>query len=136
MLHSAKNHFQEIKNTMPEVTIVFKRQSKYMIYLLAIFVLGWGFTSYQAVFAGLLLGTSLSLYNLWLINQKMKKFSQALDEGTKIKSLGTMTRFASAGLAVIIALEFSEHFHMISVVLGLMTAYFVIIIDFFIHLKR
>lgn len=121
---------------MPEINIVFKRQSKYMVYLLAAFVLGWGFTNYQTVFGGLLLGTSLSLYNLWLVNQKMKKFDQAITEGKKVKSLGTMTRFASAGLAVIIALEYPEHFHLISVVLGLMTAYLVIIIDFFIHLKR
>lgn len=107
-----------------------------MVFILAIYVLGWGFTDYQTVFAGLMLGTSLSLYNLWLINQKMKKFDQAIVEGKKIKSLGTMTRFASAGLAVIIAMEYPEHFHLISVVLGLMTAYFVIVIDFFIHLKR
>ncbi|KMY51960.1 ATP synthase subunit I [Peribacillus loiseleuriae] len=121
---------------MPEINIVFKRQSKYMVYLLAVFVLGWGFTNYQTVFGGLLLGTSLSLYNLWLVNQKMKKFDQAITEGGKVKSLGTMTRFASAGLAVIIALKYPEYFHLISVVLGLMTAYLVIIIDFFIHLKR
>ena len=116
---------------MPEMKIMFNRQSKYIIFLLAVYVVGWGLTSYQAVFAGLILGTSLSLYNLWLINQKMKKFSQALDEGKKTKSLGTMTRMASAGLAVLIALEFPEHFHLISVVWGLMTAYIVIMIDFF-----
>ena len=127
---------QEINKKMPEINIVFKRQSKYMVYLMAVFVLGWGFTNYQTVFGGLLLGTSLSLYNLWLVNQKMKKFDQALTEGRKVKSLGTMTRFASAGLAVIVALEYPEQFHLISVVLGLMTAYLVIIIDFFIQLKR
>ncbi|WP_057911908.1 ATP synthase subunit I [Peribacillus muralis] len=121
---------------MPEMKIMFNRQSKYIIFLLAGYVVGWGLTSYQAVFAGLILGTSLSLYNLWLINQKMKKFSQALDEGKKTRSLGTMTRMASAGLAVLIALEFPEHFHLISVVWGLMTAYIVIFIDFFIQLIR
>ena len=121
---------------MPEMKIMFNRQSKYIIYLLAIYVVGWGFTSYQTVFGGLILGTALSLYNLWLINRKMKKFSRALDEGTKIKSLGTVTRMASAGLAVLLALEFPEHFHLISVVWGLMTAYIVIFIDFFIQLIR
>ena len=121
---------------MPEMKIMFSRQSKYIIYLLAIYVVGWGFTSYQTVFGGLILGTALSLYNLWLINRKMEKFSRALDEGRKIKSLGTMTRMASAGLAVLLALEFPEHFHLISVVWGLMTAYIVIFIDFFIQLIR
>jgi ATP synthase protein I len=121
---------------MPENNILFKRQSNYIFILLVIYVLSWGFTNYKAIFGGLILGTSLSFYNLWLMNQKMKKFDQAITEGTKVKSLGTMTRFASAGLVVIIAMEYPNHFHLISAVLGLMTAYFVIIIDFLIQLKR
>lgn len=36
------------------------RQRKWMFYLLALFVLGWGFTSYTSIFLGLLLGTTLS----------------------------------------------------------------------------
>jgi ATP synthase protein I len=131
-----RNISQEIKLKMPENTILFKRQSKYIFVLLIIYVLSWGLTNYKAIFGGLILGTSLSFYNLWLMNQKMKKFDRAISEGKKAKSLGTMTRFASAGLAVIIAMEYPDDFHLISTVLGLMTAYFVIIIDFLIQLKR
>ena len=107
-----------------------------MFYLLSIFVLGWGFTEHQTIFAGLILGTSLSFFNLWLISRKMKAFDKAIETGGKFRSLGTLSRMASAGLAVLIALEYPDQFHLISTVLGLMTAYIVISIDFFIHLLR
>lgn len=121
---------------MPDLQTMYTRQRKYMFYLLAIFVLGWGFTGYQSVFAGLLLGTSLSFFNLWLMKRKMKSFDQAIESGGKVRSLGTMSRLASAALATIIALEYPEQINLISVVMGLMTALLVIAIDFLIHSKR
>ena len=41
---------------MPEYKFIFKRVRKYILYLLALYVLGWGFTSYQSIFLGLILG--------------------------------------------------------------------------------
>ena len=64
---------------MPEYKSIFHRVGKYIIYLLAIYVLGWGFTSYQSVFLGLIFGTSLSLFNLWILVKKMDKFGKAMD---------------------------------------------------------
>ncbi|MDQ0269260.1 ATP synthase subunit I [Cytobacillus purgationiresistens] len=124
---------------MPEIKTSFTRQRKYMFFLLSIYVLGWGFTSYQSIFLGLILGTALSLFNLWLIVRKTTQFGEAVANGKKVRSLGTMTRMASAALAIIITLEYPEAFHLISVVLGLMTSYIVIMIDFFLqsfHLRR
>lgn len=124
---------------MPEIQERFNRQRKYMLFLLSFFVLGWGFTSYQSIFLGLILGTVLSFFNLWLIFRKMIQFREAVEKGQKVRSLGTVSRLASAALAVIIALEYPEHIHLISVVLGLMTSYLVIMIDFFLqsfHLRK
>ncbi|MBD7938722.1 MULTISPECIES: ATP synthase subunit I [Cytobacillus] len=124
---------------MPEIQERFSRQRKYMLFLLSFFVLGWGFTSYQSIFLGLILGTVLSFFNLWLIVRKMIQFREAVEKEQKVRSLGTMSRMASAALAVIIALEYPEYFHLISVVLGLMTSYLVIMIDFFLqsfHLRK
>ena len=56
---------------MPEYKLIFKRVRKYIFYLLALYVFGWGFTSYQSIFLGLILGTSLSLFNLWILVKKM-----------------------------------------------------------------
>lgn len=106
------------------------RSKKYILYLLSIYVLGWGFTPYQTIFLGLILGTSFSLYNLWLLIRKSKQFQKAMEEGRSAKSLGTISRMATAGLAVLIALKFPEYFHLISVVIGLMTQYAVIMIDY------
>lgn len=115
---------------MPELQQSIKRQRKYLIYLLAIFVLGWGFTSAQDIYAGLLLGTALSLYNHWIIGKRIDRFSRAAAEGRKTPSLGTVLRMGSAALAAMIALQNPDQFNLISTVIGLMTAYAVIIIDF------
>jgi ATP synthase protein I len=115
---------------MPELQQSIKRQRKYLIYLLAILVLGWGFTSAQDIYAGLLLGTALSLYNHWIIGKRIDRFSRAAAEGRKPPSLGTVLRMGSAALAAMIALQNPDQFNLISTVIGLMTAYAVIIIDF------
>ncbi|CDQ18831.1 ATP synthase subunit I [Halobacillus karajensis] len=106
------------------------RQRKWMFYLLALFVLGWGITPWQPIFLGLLLGSVLSFYNLWLMQRKIRKLGEASAENHSVRGIGTFTRLASGALAVVIALQFEEYFHLISVVLGLMAAYFVILIDY------
>jgi len=124
---------------MPEYKMMYIRQRKYMFFLLSLYVLGWGFTSYQTIFLGLILGTSLSLFNLWLIMRRIERFGEAVTSGRKVNSLGTVSRMASAVLAVMIALRFPEKIHLISVVFGLMTAYIVIMIDYFLqafHLRK
>ncbi|TDL32921.1 ATP synthase subunit I [Jeotgalibacillus sp. S-D1] len=126
---------------MPDLKQHFQRYTKYILYLLSIFVIGWGFTPYPSIFLGLILGTSLSLFNLWLIRKRMERFDRAIDEGKKVRSLGTFSRMASAGAAVLIALEFPEFIHLISTVIGLMMVYFIIMIDYFwqqtiLHMKR
>ncbi|MEH7389792.1 ATP synthase subunit I [Bacillus sp. JJ1474] len=124
---------------MPEFKLMFIRQRKYIFLLLSIYVLGWGFTSYQSIFLGLILGTSLSLFNLWLMARRVDKFGQAVEKGGKVRSLGMVSRMASAVLAVMIAMKYPENLHLISVVFGLMTAYIVIMIDYFLqsfHLRK
>src|SRR5699024_6720078 len=100
--------------------------------LLALMVLGWGFTPYQTVFLGLLLGTTLSFFNLWVMQRKINRFGQAISKGDKVYGIGTFTRLASVAVAVVIAMRYDVYFHMIGVIFGLMTTYVVIMIDFFI----
>ncbi|MEH7252719.1 ATP synthase subunit I [Neobacillus niacini] len=118
---------------MPEFQTMFARQRKWMFFLLSFYVLGWGFTAYQSIFLGLILGTSLSLFNLWLMARKIDKFGQAAAEGRTVRSLGSFSRMATGALAIVITLKYPEQFHLISVVIGLMTSYIVIMIDFFMH---
>jgi ATP synthase protein I len=118
---------------MPELQTMFLRQRRWMFFLLSIYVLGWGFTSYQSIFLGLIFGTCLSLFNLWLMVRKTVKFGESVDQGKKVRSLGSFSRFATAALAVVVSMRYPDQLHLISVVIGLMTAYIVITIDFFIQ---
>jgi ATP synthase protein I len=118
---------------MPEFQTMFTRQRKWMFFLLSFYVLGWGFTSQQSIFLGLILGTSLSLFNLWLMARKIDKFGQAAAEGRTVRSLGSFSRMATGALAIVITMRYPDEFHLISVVIGLMTSYIVIMIDFFTH---
>ncbi|MBD8004460.1 ATP synthase subunit I [Bacillus norwichensis] len=114
---------------MDDLQQLFNRQRKYILYLLAILVLGWGFTPYQSIFMGLILGTSISFFNLWMMVRRMKKFGEAVLAGRKMRSLGSLSRMAAAILGVFIAMQYPEIFNLISVIIGLMTSYLVIAID-------
>lgn len=116
---------------MPDFMEMYKSQRKWLFYLLAIYVIGWGFTPYQSVFLGLILGTSFSFFNLWLMAKKSKDFDTAIARGKKIRSLGSTSRMAAAAIAVLIGLKYPEYFHTLSLVLGLMTVYIVIPIHYF-----
>ena len=109
----------------------YARQRKWMFYLLAILVLGAGFTPYLQVFLGLLLGSAISFYNLYLLQKKTIEFTEAVAKSEKPRGIGMISRFAAASLAIIIALRYEEYFDVIAVIIVLMTSYLVIMIDFF-----
>ncbi|HWO78108.1 MAG TPA: ATP synthase subunit I [Bacillus sp. (in: firmicutes)] len=121
-----------------DLTAIFMRGLKYIFFLLSFYVLGWGFTPYQTVFAGLVLGTTLSLFNFWTLVKKTIRFGEAVAQGQKAKGLGMLVRLATAALAVTIAMRYPEFFDLISVIIGLMTFYIVIMIDLLLQsiLKR
>ncbi|WP_019243204.1 MULTISPECIES: ATP synthase subunit I [Bacillus] len=118
---------------MPDLQFLFKRQLKYTLYLIALYVLGWGFTDYQAIFAGLILGTSLSTFNQWLLVRRTVLVGKAAIKGKKVRTMGSAFRFATAILATLISVEYPEYFSIVGTILGLVTAYVVMIIVFFIH---
>lgn len=121
---------------MDELQHLYIRLRKYMFNLLAIFVLGWGFTDYQTIFLGLILGTSVGFFNMRFLMKRTVRFGEAVVEGRKARSLGMFTRMAAAVLGIAIVLWFPETFHLISFVIGLMLCYVVIMIDFFVQALR
>lgn len=111
------------------------RQRRWMLYLLALFVLGAGFLPYTRVFNGLVLGGVISFYNMWLLQRKTKMLGDVVaDTGEARGSLGTFSRMAAAVLGVIVAVRFEENFHIIAVVIGIMSSYLVIGLDGFTRL--
>ena len=111
------------------------RQRKWMLYFLALFVLGAGFLPYTSVFNGLVLGGVISFYNLWSLQHKTKVFGDTVAQAKKARGgLGTLSRMAAAVLGVIIAMRFEEHFHLMAVIIGLVSSYLVIFLDVLIRL--
>lgn len=121
---------------MVEYQRMFQRHLKMTFFLLAFYVLGWGFTPYHTIFQGLLLGTVFNMYSLWTIYSKVNRLGQAILDKKKVRSLGSLQRLAVSGLAVLIAIRFPETFHLLSVILGLVTFHIVIMIDLFIQSLR
>ncbi|WP_117168417.1 ATP synthase subunit I [Paraliobacillus sediminis] len=121
---------------MDEYGQMISRQKKWMFYYLAILALGTAVTSYHSIFNGLLLGSAVSFYNLWLLQRKIKKLGEAIVNDTKVFGLGTFVRFGSVAAVVLLAIEFEQYFHFIAVIIGLMTMYLVIMIDGLLFLTR
>src|SRR5699024_872234 len=106
------------------------RQRKWMLYLLAIFILGAAITPYDRFFLGLALGHIVSYYGLRLLHNRAKAFTDAIIEEKRSLGLGTFLRLIGAGLAVWLALKYEHKIHIIGVVLGLTTSYIVMMIDY------
>lgn len=115
---------------MDDYSCMIRRQRQWMLFLLAFFVLGAGFTSYTRIFNGLLLGGIISFYNLWLLQRKIDKFGESVSQtGGARQGLGIFSRLAATVLAVMIALEFDQFFHIIAVVIGIISSYFIVLAD-------
>lgn len=108
---------------------IHNRQKKIVFILLALFVLGWGFTDYQTIFAGLILGSFFGLYNFWILVRRMKRFEHSISKGKRGASIGTAMRFASGVAAAAIAISLPEHIDMVSTVIGLMIPYILLLVD-------
>jgi len=117
---------------MPDIQVLFTRYRTYFFYLLALFVLGWGFTSHKTIFAGLILGTCASFFNIWILYRKTWQLSEAVKNGKTLYSLGSLSRLASAALVILIAIRFPDYFHIFSSIIGLLAVYFIILLDFLI----
>lgn len=117
---------------------IFNRQKKALFFLLALFVIGWGFTDFKPIFAGLILGSLFGLYNFWIIIRRMERFDQSISQGKETKSIGgTVLRFGSGVAAAAIALTKPETFNMIATVIGLMIPYVLLLVDrIVVHVKH
>ncbi|MGM9948504.1 MAG: ATP synthase subunit I [Lysinibacillus sp.] len=118
---------------MLDLHLIFAMQKKALFFLLALCALGWGFTSYQTIFAGIAVGAFFGTYNFWILLRRMEKFDRSINEGTKAPSLGTALRFGSGVAAVAIAISLPQYFHLISTVIGLMMPYIFLVIERIVH---
>ena len=115
---------------------IFTMQKKAFFFLLVVCALGWGFSPYDSVFAGIALGAFFGTYNFWILVRRMEKFDRSISEGTKVASIGTALRFGSGVAAVAIAISLPQYFHLISTVIGLMIPYIFLVVERLVHHKK
>ncbi|MER2038929.1 MAG: ATP synthase subunit I [Solibacillus sp.] len=115
---------------------IFAMQKKALFFLLAVCALGWGFSPYDSIFAGIALGAFFGTYNFWILVRRMEKFDRSISEGTKVASIGTALRFGSGVAAVAIAISLPQYFHLISTVIGLMIPYVFLVIERIVHYTK
>ena len=115
---------------------IFAMQKKALFFLLAVCALGWGFSPYDSMFAGLALGAFFGTYNFWILVRRMEKFDRSISEGTKVASIGTALRFGSGVAAVAIAISLPQYFHLISTVIGLMFPYIFLVVERIVHYTK
>ena len=111
----------------------FAMLKKAFFFLLAICALGWGFSPYDSMFAGIALGAFFGTYNFWILVRRMEKFDRSMSEGTRAPSIGMAYRFFSGVAAVAIAISLPQYFHLISTVIGLMIPYIFLILERIVH---
>ena len=121
---------------MPTLQEIHNRQRKALFFLLALFVLGWGFTEWKTVFAGLILGSLFGLYNFWILVRRSEQLDRAIAEGRKRGSMGSVWRFASGIAAAAIATAVPEQFDLISTVIGFGIPYVLLLGDRIIYHVR
>lgn len=108
-------------------------QRIWMLCLLLITALAAIFTSYTHFFLGLLLGSAISLYNLWLLQRKTYAFGKAVVEAGTPLGIGTLTRIVTSILGVVIALRFEAFINPYAVIIGLASSYVVLLVDSFVR---
>ncbi|SFE85426.1 ATP synthase protein I [Bacillus sp. OV194] len=114
---------------MTEYTMTYRRYIKYTLFMLSFFVLGYGVTSCKSIFLGLSFGTLFSLFNLWSMYSRIERLGQAVINQQKVRTMGSLSRLLMGGLAVLIAMRYPQFFNLLSVVIGLMTVYIIMLID-------
>ena len=106
------------------------RYKKWTLSVLALYVLGAVFTPYNTVFNGLVLGGAISFYNLWLLQRRIRVVGEKVARGDTTRGgLGTASRMLFAGVGAFLAISYPETFHIIAVVVGIMSSYIVIVLD-------
>lgn len=110
-----------------------KRIMRFSLMVLIFFALGM-LTPFSSYFAGLFLGTIVSLFNSLLLARKVDKLGEyAADAEIHNKKKpffsGMITRFSASVIAIMIVYHFPQHIHLISTIIGLFVTQIIIVVD-------
>lgn len=102
---------------------------KYSCFLLALFVIGWGFTEHKAFFLGLILGTCAGLFNALFMAYKVYQFGVRQAQGRPMFGTGMLTRYAVAIVATFFAVRYPDRFNVVTTVIGLALAQLILFVN-------
>lgn len=125
---------------MSSYEVVVKRQRRWMLIIVSILLMSAGlstYTRFQPIMYSLFLGSAISYYNMWLLQRKIGLFSDTiLTTGKKKLSLGTIARFASVILGVIIVTRFDTYFNLGAYLIGVVIIYPVMMMDLYVNSRK
>lgn len=113
---------------MTEYREMAKRQRIWMLFLLVFFIVLALIMPEKYFFTGLSLGAAVSFYNLWILQRKANIQGEAAAEEGSRKGSGMISRFAAAALGALLTIQLE--WSIVGYIIGLMTAYPVIMVDF------
>lgn len=131
MLFSLDN---ERENNMSNYETMAKRQRKWMLIIVALFAILSITLSNKHFFNGLLLGSIISFYNLWLLQRRTNLVGESAEKDGTRKGIGTISRLAAAALGVLLAIRYD--LSVVGFIIGLMIAYPIMMIDFILMSNR
>jgi ATP synthase protein I len=99
--------------------------------LLSVFLIMDILTPFRTFFAGLLLGTFVSLYNFLYLSWKLQLVQESLQTGGRIRGIGMINRFLVVACAILVAVKFSAIIDVQGVIIGLPLCYILSIISNF-----
>ncbi|WP_088104387.1 ATP synthase subunit I [Halalkalibacter urbisdiaboli] len=109
----------------------------------ALFILGYVFTPYLAVFLGLLIGLSAGFFNLWTTYSKAKVVGSVADKiGRRssfsfvVAGLGFVIRIGVILISLWFAVTFPDNVDLFSVITGFALIYVIIILDMLLQIVR
>lgn len=105
------------------------RQRKISLFFLGLMLLCFFVTSLKPIFLGLLLGGAVSFFNMSLLQNRVRAFSDAIVHGNTAVSLGFFTRLTTSVVTVLIGLKFPEHIKIGALIIGLMASHIFLFID-------
>ncbi|MGG3041829.1 ATP synthase subunit I [Bacillus anthracis] len=97
--------------------------------LLGVMLLGWLMTPFRAQFVGGSIGLLVSMYCAWILGRRIEKFGDSIVKKEKAPMIGMMNRFAAAILGAIIMYEIEHREYMWTFAAGIMSGYFLVIIN-------
>lgn len=109
---------------------------QWTLFVLALYVLGFGFTPYDVWFISLGTGSLMGLFNLWSTYRDVKKISEAAEQQKAAFPFGMVSRLATGALAALLFIRFPDVFHIAGLAGGIMTPYAVILFHSFMQIKR